>query len=288
MNKDLFRGNEIVRKLILVLFKSPIIKTVIGFINNNFKAIIPLFGVSVNGQTFFAHTFDRIIALLLLKNGMLEKREMDLVKKTVKKGWTVLDIGANIGYYSLLLSKLVGKSGKVIAFEPDKNNVNILRKNIKFNNIKNVKVVPAAVSDYTGAGSLFISDSHSGDHRIYRSLDEKRKTKKIKTIDLDSYFKSKEKINFIKIDVQGAEELVFKGMKRLLERNKTTIILLEFWPEGLMKIGSSPRDFLKMIMDFGFTLRHINKRSGKIIKISIDECIEICKGSYDTNLFLIR
>ena len=112
--------NGIFRKIVIVFALSPPIKKAVSLTNNSLRSIIPLFRISINDQIFFAHTFDRVIALFLLKLGILEKKEMDLFKKTIKKRWTVLDIGANIGYPSLLFSKLVGKSGKVIAFEPDK------------------------------------------------------------------------------------------------------------------------------------------------------------------------
>lgn len=287
MDKSLLKESGIIRKIIFNFALSKPVKKIVGLVNNSLKPITPLFSVSINNQIFFAHTFDRVIALFLLKLGILEKMEMDLFKKTIKKGWTVLDIGANIGYPSLLFSKLVGENGRVIAFEPDKNNIEILEKNIKANKIKNIKIIPMAVSDRTGIGTLYISDSHSGDHRIYSS-GEKRKTENIKTISLDEYFKPSDKIDFIQIDVQGAEELAFKGMKRLLSSNEKINILFEFWPEGLRKVGSSPRDFLKRIKGFGFQLRHIDEKSGNLMDISIDECIKICKGGYDMSLFLKR
>lgn len=281
-------GSGILRKILTIFSESSIIKFIIGILNNSLKPVIPLVNISINGQTFYAHTLDRLIALFLLKFGMWEKEEINLFKKTIKEGWTVLDIGANIGYPSLLLSKLVGKSGKVIAFEPDKNNIKILKKNIKANNIQNIKVVPMAVSDHTGAGTLFISDSHSGDHRIYNPSDEERKTRNIKTISLDDYFKSDNKIDFIQMDIEGAEGLVFKGMKKLLKKNKRISILLEFWPEALREIGSSPVDFLKMIEKLGFKINYVDRSSGKLTKISIEECMDVCKGSFDINLFLVR
>lgn len=280
------KGSGILRKIIIIIANSSGVKKIVSIINDKLRSTIPLFGISVNNQTLFSHTFDRLIALLLLKLGILEKREMDFFKKTIKKGWTVLDIGANIGYPSLFFSKLVGKRGRIIAFEPDKNNLEMFRKNIEINNCKNIVVVPMAVSDHTGIGTLYTSDSHSGDHRIYNLSHEKRKTQNIKTISLDDYFNSQNKIDFIQIDVQGAEELVFKGMRRLLNDNKSINILLEFWPEGLRKIGSSPVDFLKMIKQLGFQLAYINESSGMVSKTSIKECMEMCKGNYDISLFL--
>lgn len=279
--------NGIFRKIIIIFAGSASIKYIISLINNNFKMIISLFSVSLNGQTFFAHTFDRMIALFLLKLGILEKREMDFFKKTIKKGWTVLDIGANIGYPSLLFSKLVGENGKVFAFEPDKNNLATLKRNIKENKIRNVEIVPLAVSNHTGKATLYLSDSHSGDHRIYSS-GEKRKTLTIKTVKLDDYFDPLPKIDFIQMDVQGAEESVFRGMRNLLEANKGIKILLEFWPEGLRRIGADPRKFLELIEGFGFKLKRIDEISGDLQIITIDKCIDLCSGNYDLSLFLAR
>jgi len=282
------KGSGALRKIITIFSESSVIKFTIGILNNSLKTVIPRFSISIDSQIFYAHTLDRVIALLLLKFGMWEKGEMDLFKKTVKKGWTVLDIGANIGYPSLLLSSLVGENGKVIAFEPDKNNIQMLEKNIKANNCKNITIVPMAVSDHTGVGTLYISSSHSGDHRIYDLPDEKRKAQNINTIRLDDYFKSSGKIDFVQMDVQGAEEVVFKGMKSLLNRNKSINILLEFWPEGLRKMGSSPVDFLKMIEKLGFQLAYINQSNGGVSKTSVKQCMEMCKGGYDISLFLKR
>ena len=175
MSKNLSKKGGVLRNIIVIFAGSLIVKMFVRLVNNTMRSVIPLFSISINGQVVYAHTFDRIIALLLLKLGILEKREMDFVKKTVKEGWTVIDIGANIGYYTLLLSKLVGKNGKVIAFEPDKDSISMLKKNIKHNNCRNVQIVPMAVSDHSGSGTLYISNSHSGDHRIYDSFSEKRK-----------------------------------------------------------------------------------------------------------------
>lgn len=275
------------RKLIIVIASSLLVKKTTVFINRVLSSVIPLFSVSINDQTLHAHTLDRLIALLLLKFGILEKMEIDFFKRTIKKGWTVLDIGANIGYPSLLFGKLVGEKGKIFSFEPDKDNLKVFRKNIKLNNIKNIKVIPAAVSDRTGLATLYISSSHSGDHRIYSSGEERRR-QDVKTVCLNDYFKPKDKIDFIQIDVQGAEELVFKGMEDLLRKNKNVKILLEFWPEGLEKIGTSPNSFLQRIKRNGFKLNCLNEKNGKLERLTIDRCIELSRKNYDLSLFLIR
>ncbi len=102
--------------------------------------------------------------------GSLDQENQDyfnVLKQNIHTGDTVVDIGANIGYYTLLMSNLVGNGGKVFAFEPEPKNFEILQKNLELNQIKNVIVEQKAVSEFSGIGFLELS-SDSGQHRISR------------------------------------------------------------------------------------------------------------------------
>jgi len=110
-------------------------------------------------------------ALRLSINGVYEPFETELVRKEVKKGDVVLDIGANIGYYTLIFAKLVGQEGEVLAFEPDPNNFALLKKNIEINGYRNVSLLQKAVSNRSGKIRLYLSDSNPGAHTIYDSHD---------------------------------------------------------------------------------------------------------------------
>jgi FkbM family methyltransferase len=147
-----------------------------------------------------------------------EPYETKLILRQVKKGAVVIDVGANIGYYTVLLAKKVGKLGKVYAFEPDEINFEILEKNIKANNLKNVIAIQAAVSDKNKESVLYKSKENYGDHKMFGN-DEKEK---IMTIKLDDFLKN-EKIDLMKVDTQGWEPAVLEGAKKIIEKDKPTI-----------------------------------------------------------------
>ena len=91
-----------------------------------------------------------------------EKEQTILFRKLVDEGMNVVDIGANIGYYTLLAAELVGEKGKVFAFEPEPSNYDLLLRNVEINGYKNVTVVRKAVSNETGESSLFLSQKGFG------------------------------------------------------------------------------------------------------------------------------
>ena len=97
-------------------------------------------------------------SLRLSINGTYSEYETDVMKKIVKKGDVDLDLGANIGYYTLIFAKIVGKNGKVFAFEPDLTNFTLLKKNVEINGYKNVVLINKAVSDKTGKLKLFLNE----------------------------------------------------------------------------------------------------------------------------------
>jgi FkbM family methyltransferase len=186
----------------------------------------------------------------------LEKYEpylTDLMLSKIKAGDVVLDIGANIGYDTVLFANKVGKKGKVIAIEPDPINFEILQKNIKENKLFNVVAVQAAVGNENKKMEIYESKTNYGDHRLWKetlrpagtSLD--REALPVFCRRLDDLLKELEftKIDFVKMDVQGFEPLVIKGGKETIEKNKPTIFF-EYWPWGAKNAGSD----VKGMMDF--------------------------------------
>ena len=170
----------------------------------------------VQGHKMFLGSKD---SLRLSINGVYEEVETGLVNKQIQKGDIVIDIGANIGYYTLIFAKLVGQDGKVFAFEPEPLNFNILTKNIELNGYENVIVEQKAVSDKNGKTRLYISDLTSGMHRIYQSKYCKNFID-VNLIKLDDYFSKTsfiDEINFLKIDVEGAEFGVLNGISNILQ-----------------------------------------------------------------------
>ncbi|MDD4106593.1 MAG: FkbM family methyltransferase [Candidatus Shapirobacteria bacterium] len=160
-----------------------------------------------------------------------EPYETKLILGQTKKGDVVVDVGANIGYYTILLADKVGKTGKVYAFEPDKINFEILKKNIEANNLNNVVAVNAAAGSKNETNILYRSEENLGDHKLYDNFQFSKSNfqkEKVKIIKLDDYLKNI-KINLMKIDTQGWEPEVIAGAKGLIEENKP-VMFLEYSP----------------------------------------------------------
>jgi len=207
--------------------------------------------------------------------GIHNKIDFEIFKKHVKEGDNVIDIGANIGYFTLMLAKLVGPTGKVFAFEPDPRNISLLKKNIETNNYQNVVVVPKAVSNVNQKCTLFTSQATFGQNRIY----EPKKTKnqeyvpiESETISLDNFFKTDEtmkNISFVKIDVEGAEKFVLEGMENILDLNKNIKIFSEIDLDRLDDAGSSYTEMIELLEEKEFTIFLVNDTNDEIVKGNI-------------------
>jgi len=208
------------------------------------------------------------VSLDLTRRGIFEVPITNYVKNNLKDGQWAIDVGANIGYYSLLFSGLVGKNGKVFSFEPEKSNFEILKKNLAVNSINNVQIENVAISNTDSEGKLYLSKI-AGQHKIYSSFSDTGKTADIKILTLDSWFKKNQidyrKISFIKIDVEGAELAVVEGMTSLLT-NKNLTVILEFSPKMINDFGKKSERLPKLFTENGFEIYAVNTRTNEMSK----------------------
>ena len=223
-------------------------------------------------------------------SGGPEKLTTEMFKNIVKKGDVVLDLGANVGFYTLLGARLVGKEGKVYAFEPEPINYSLLLKNIELNGYDNVVAVQKAVSNAAGKIRFFLDKKDTGAHTIYQPDDE-REFIEVETVSLDEFFKDKERIiNFIKMDIEGAEMVALSGMDRIIRENRNLKMFVEFYPLGIRRAGNTPEEFArKLLEDYHFSVLAIGEytKDRKYLRInSVDELINLCRGERTANLFL--
>lgn len=124
--------------------------------------------VNVQGHKMYLPTMDDvgIISFDLILNEVWEPIETNFFKREIKENDIVLDIGANIGYYTLLFARQVGTKGKVYAFEPEPNNFSLLAKNVLINKYENVIYIDKAVSDINGSQKLFLSEYNIGSQKL--------------------------------------------------------------------------------------------------------------------------
>ncbi|MGY8913518.1 MAG: FkbM family methyltransferase [Flavobacteriales bacterium] len=200
----------------------------------------------------------------------------------------VIDVGANIGYYTVLFSKLIGSRGKIIALEPDKKNFSILSLNVKLNQINNAELMCAAASDFNGEGMLYFSEWNFGDHRIYPSQ-EQSSGNDIKLIKLDDLIKKIGKPpKLLKIDCQGAEIMILKGLTESLKSEmRPKSLIIEFWPYGITQSGSEVREFLDLIPSSNYVLWDISRwhDSPKRTSVAQLEALSNNEISPETQLF---
>lgn len=216
------------------------------------------------GNFLYKHAFPIYNVIYPVFKKRQDVTELALIKEFVKPGNNVLDIGANIGFYTNVFLKAVGKKGVVFAFEPEPINFNYLRDNIK--NQTNVILNSKAVSDVSGKLKIYLSKMLNVDHRTY-PIDEYSEVKEIDAISIDDYLtqNGNPPIDFIKIDIQGFEMSAFKGMTNTLKNNHNIKAISELWPYGLKKAGSSATEMLQFLNGLGFNVYLLSARPFKIL-----------------------
>lgn len=178
------------------------------------------------------------------------------------------DIGANVGYYSLLAAAAAGDSGRLHCFEANPDVCDMLFQNIEINGfLPRTKIVNKAVFSKSTDLEFNVCEKHQGSSSLF--LDEKSveiyqdslKKIKVEAISLDDYFPVGSKVDFIKVDAEGAEPDIFKGASRLLSENYNIKIMMEWAPEILNNSGMSIRDFWDLLQGYGFKVYRITHDS---------------------------
>lgn len=246
-------------------------------------------------NSLFLNMQDRGVVPELLTYGIFEPFETEVVKENLKEGMTFVDIGANIGYYSMIAAQKVGDKGMVLAFEPENANFELLLKNINKNRFeRNVQAIKKALSNKNSKIDLFLDQSNLGNHSFSQENicnKDRMGSIEVETVRLDDFLKVKNgstNVDFIKIDVQGAEGLVFEGAQETLKSPRLKV-LLEFSPYGLLKAGSNPIWLLNLFRNDGFKVKFFDYPSRKLIEMENEEIIDGCeRGRGFFNLFLER
>jgi FkbM family methyltransferase len=212
--------------------------------------------ITKHGFTLYLDDAD---SLALSYNKEYEAEETQFFINNIKEGMRVVDVGANIGYYTTLFSRLVGATGSVIAFEPDPTNFSLLQKNCKANGCYNVQLEQLALSDKNGVAKLHLSEVNRGDHRM-SSSDDNLEAIEIKTVRLNDFLNQEKDFDLLKMDIQGHEFHALKGMGGLLDQESLTMVM-EFWPKTLREAGSNPVELLDFLISKKFEVRDSENQS---------------------------
>ncbi len=236
----------------------------------------------------FTVTFDprdRYIPGKLIVDGGYEKKEIALLCSLIKPGDLVLDIGANIGLYTLPMSRAVGDTGTVIAFEPDPDNARILKHNVRANQCTNVRVVTCALGNQDGEVDLFQRNENRGNLSF---ADLARTGRSVKVpVRRGAAVLHELAVGtpaVAKIDVEGAEPLVLEGLGC-----HPRCVQLEFVPALLRALGFDPLEFLQHLDSDGYTIASIDRDTAELRATSNESLIEMADTTgLVYNLMLIR
>lgn len=244
------------------------IKIIMKKFESNFKSDYAI----VQGSKMFLDPGD---SLDLSINGVYGELDTKIIREEIHEGDIVIDVGANIGYYTLIFAQLVGSSGKVFAFEPEPKNFEILKKNIEINNYQNIVAEQKIVSDKSGIVKLFIAEHGIVGHRINQQKSS-QKFIEVESIILDNYIKKlnlDNKINFIKIDVEGSEPKVLEGAKEIMQKSNQLKIFTEFNREAVEEYGIEPKEMIDLFYRNGFKIYLPNYKENKINLTNVNELL---------------
>jgi FkbM family methyltransferase len=218
-------------------------------------------------------------------NGIYGILDTKAVESIIQPGDYTVDVGASIGYFTLIFARSVGKDGLVVAFEPKKDRFQLLTKNVDVNHYENIKLENKAILTKDTESKFFSRDDGFAGLRFIANPDKpvnyldtyKHSTPiEVSSVDLDEYLKKLniiEKISFIKIDVDGPELFVLQSSQLLL-KNKNLKILIEWDKASAKWSGCDPSAILDILIDNNFKIFYPNYKENKFFQISKDELLE--------------
>lgn len=242
-----------------------------------------MFVQTIYNRYIFAHADDLSLTPLLVSQGGFEIPLTKYIIEHIKPGHIAVDVGANIGYFTVLLANLVGRDGKVVAYEASGKNHRLLTENIQINYLQEATLLrKKAVHSTEGEITFYACDKFSGNGSTvihdakYKELYEfdHIHEEKVQTEKLDILKDEFEQIDFIKIDVEGGEYHVFLGMEKLLQEKKVNTIIFEM---NKLRLQEKTDDFyalLKTYEEQGNYNFHLLNSEGKTVSVSLEGIFE--------------
>jgi FkbM family methyltransferase len=195
--------------------------------------------------------------------GEFEVDIINFLKSLLKDSSVFVDVGANIGIYTLLASQHIKKEGKIFAFEPSDWANERLKENLKLNETKNVEVLKLAVTNFTGLNQFYVCEDDAYNSLISTPMKEVQKIVEIESICLDDFCVDRkiDQIDILKIDVEGADYLVLKGAEEILKSDKSPIIVCEFNRNISGGITYNKDEFSEFMKELSYKFFMINEKN---------------------------
>jgi FkbM family methyltransferase len=236
-------------------------------------------------QRVRAASLDRLVFLALHRTGVMGKEEAHLLRKLIEPGMQILDVGANIGLYTLVMAKLAGPSGRVFAFEPEPNLFSVLCENCDANGALNITPFQCAAGEVNERATFQRATFNSGDNRLGPARADAQPID-VEVARVDDILPV-QTVQFIKLDVQGHELAALSGMSKLIAESPKLRVLFEFWPAGLKAANASPEGLLGFFRDRGFEL--YETAGGELQPMrEPSQLLSEMQGKQYTNLLAVR
>ncbi len=221
---------------------------------------------------------DRFVSARLREEGIWEPYETALLMQILQPGDVFVDVGANIGYFSLLAALRVGQAGAVFAFEPDAANHELLQRSSLANGLtQTIHAERAGLAEQAGEARLYLSEDNLGDHQIFPT-DTARASLSVALLSGSEFMRPRStRLDLLKIDTQGSEYGVVKGlMPWLLSLDAAPRLIVELTPLSLRQCGSSGRSLIELLAGLGQPMWIIDHLEHRLVASSADELALWC------------
>ena len=195
------------------------------------------------------------LGMLLTRDGIFEAAETDLISRILRPGDTCIDGGCHVGYHSCLMDSLVGEKGRLYAFDANPQACAATRRNLALNGLYSTQVIHAALSDRSDRQSFYVSTDDQTGLSSLAPIPTSKQIISVPSLRLDSFFQEKQinRVRMLKLDVEGAEELVLRGLGDCLSNHVIDFILIECFDERLALLGSSTAAIAQVLRSAGYT-----------------------------------
>ena len=215
---------------------------------------------------------DQVMRPLIGRDGLWEQEESEQLRALLRPAMSFVDIGAHVGYMSLLAAGVVGPRGSGFAVEPAPGNLPLLRANLAANGVTNVEVIAAAAWSEPGRVAFSLSPANTGDNRAFAVAGAE--VLEVPAVALDDVLPDDRAYEVVKVDAQGTDQRAIAGMERTLRRSRS-VLVVEFWPPGITEFGDDPLEVLAYYRDLGFDVRVVGEAQDGP-PISLPWVVELC------------
>ncbi|HET6573400.1 MAG TPA: FkbM family methyltransferase [Fimbriiglobus sp.] len=223
------------------------------------------------GQWMYLDTRDITLTPHVILRGLWEPVVTEVILSHLRPGMRVVEVGSNQGWYTLLMARQVGPTGRVTSFEANKDLVRLVRDSASINGyLYQVALHAVAVGDTSGDATFYVRERYLGnsslgqiDRPFLDYLHDDQREVTVPKVSLDEFLQGDDcRIDFLKVDAEGAEPLIVRGMERLLRENDRIVIVMEYSPIQMRTAGSDPEGFVTFLHGLGFHVHRIEDTGG--------------------------